>query len=271
MKIKTAALAVLAALVSTPVLAVDEYRIEQTVDASAVSPAGASVDIIGIKAGMHAADALSILNEQHGQEGIDRFHMRIGTRQVQSQEFDVYYTGGSVLKKGSIDVYLTSPAAGSTVFAASRSINFKVEDGLPSVSAITDQLTQKYGKPTASEKRDHRPAELYWYFGDKGTCTEKYGVCTTLYNGGPSGGAGGVLGSYMVEKTADYEAATKLGADVVVVASVRTAHGYPDGVSTLTVSFVDLNLRAKSARADYDLLMKKQAEFDKKTVALPKL
>ncbi|MDW9481947.1 hypothetical protein GOB57_25180 [Sinorhizobium meliloti] len=274
MNVKAALVLAFASLAASPALAIDNYTIPETVDQSAVSVVDRPVDIIGIEAGMSASDALAILAKDYGGEDkIERFHMKIGTRQVQSQQFDTYYTGGSVLKQGMAEVYLVSPAAGNRVFAARRIVNFKVEEGLPGVDAIKAQLIEKYGKPSLVNPHPYAKEHeaFFWYLGGKGECTDQYGVCTTPYDGGPSGGAGGVLGSYDVAKTEDYEQALAYGADVVVAATMRSAYGYPDGVQTLTVSFVDLKLRAKSARADYDLVFKKQAEFDGKAVAMPKL
>jgi hypothetical protein len=269
MNLKAALVLAFATLASSPALAIDEYTITETVGEAAVSAVDRPVDIIGIKAGMSASDALAILAKDYGGEDrIDRFHMKVGTRQVQSQQFDSYYSGGELLKKGMAEVYLVSPAAGNKVFAARRIVNFKVEDGLPSVAAMKAQLTEKYGKPSVDDTV--KRGALFWYIGGKGEC-KGTDVCEWAYDGGPNGGAGGVLGSYDVSKTEDYERATTYGADIVVVANLRTAYGYPDGVQSLAVSFVDLNLRAKSARADYDLVFKKQAEFDGKAVAMPKL
>lgn len=271
MNIKAALVLAFASLSASPALATDEYTIPETVDASAVSVVDRPVDIIGIKSGMSANEALAILGKDYGGEDkIDRFHMRIGTRQVQSQQFDTYYTGGELLKKGIAEVYLVSPAAGNKVFAARRVVNFKVEDGLPSVGAIKAQLVEKYGEPSAEQKSNDSLTKMFWYLGGKGECNGT-DVCTWSYDGGPNGGAGGVLGSYDVSKTEAYEQAMTYGAEIVVVANLRTAYGYPDGIQTLSVSFVDLKLRAKSARADYDLVFKKQGEFDAKAVALPKL
>jgi hypothetical protein len=272
MNLKAVIVLALSTLAASSAFAIDQYTITETVDQSAVSVVDRPVDIIGIKAGMSASDALAILAKDYGGEDqIERFHMKIGTRQVQSQQFDTYYTGGSVLKEGMAEVYLVSPAAGNKVFAARRTVEFKIEDGLPTVAAMKAQLIEKYGKPSAEDKPNNSLSEMFWYLGGKGICTEKYGVCTTSYDGGSNGGAGGVLGSYDIAKTEDYEKATTYGADIVVVATISTAYGYPDGVKSLSVSFVDLNLRAKSARADYDLVFKKQAEFDGKAVAIPKL
>ncbi|MCS4088785.1 hypothetical protein [Rhizobium sp. BK176] len=272
MFVKAAILSAFAAFAATSAFAIDNYTIPETIDQSAVSIVDRPVDIIGIKPGMTASDALAILAKDYGgEDNIDRFHMKIGTRQVQSQQFDTFYTGGDILKAGIAEVYLASPAAGNKVFAARRVVNLKVEDGLPTVAAMKAQLVEKYGKPSAEEKSNDRLTKMFWYLGDKGVCTEKYDACTTSYDGGSSGGAGGVLGSYDVSKTEDYEKAATFGSDIVVVAEIITAYGYPDGVNELTVSFVDLKLRAKSARADYDLVFKKQAEFDSKAVAAPKL
>jgi hypothetical protein len=259
---------------ATSAYAVDSYTIEDTVGQAAVSKSAQQVDIISIRSGMAAADALSILGKDYGGEDkIDRFNMKIGTRQVQSQQFDVYYEGGDILKAGKAEVYLTSPVSGNRVFAANRIVNFKVENGLPTVDAIKAQLIQKYGPPSVVNPEPFKKGNeaMFWYLGGKGECTEKYEICTTAYDGGPSGGAGGVHGGYNISKTADYERAAKFGADVVVSARIQTAYGYPDGVRSLQVTFVDLNLRARSARADFDLLMRKQAEFDAKSVAMPKL
>lgn len=272
MNVKAALVLAFATLAGSPAFAVDNYTIPETIDQSAVSVVDRPVDIIGIKPGMSASDALAILAKDYGGEDkIDRFHMKIGTRQVQSQQFDTLYKGGEILKKGIAEVYLTSPAAGNKVFAARRVVNFKVEDGLPTVAAMKAQLVEKYGNPSAEDKPNKSSIQMFWYLGGKGVCTEKYDVCTTSYDGGSSGGAGGVLGSYDVSKTEDYEKATTYGADIVIVAELSTAYGYPDGVKDLEVSFVDLKLRAKSARADYDLVFKKQAEFDAKAVSMPKL
>jgi hypothetical protein len=271
MNFKAALVLALATFAATPALSVDSYIIPETIDQSAVSVVDRSVDIIGIKPGMSAPDAMAILAKDYGgEEKIDRFHMKIGTRQVQSQQFDTFYTGGDILKKGMAEVYLVSPAAGNKVFAARRVVKFKVEEGLPTVSAMKEQLVAKYGKPSAEDKANNSLTKMFWYLGNKGECNGN-DVCTWSYDGGPSGGAGGVLGAYDISMTEAYERSTTYGSDIVIVADLRTAYGYPDGIQSLSVSFVDLNLRAKAARADYDLVLKKQAEFDSKAVAMPKL
>lgn len=267
MNVKAALILAVATLGAHSAHAVDKYTITETVPASAVSTVDGVADVIGIKSGMSAEDAKAILADEYGKDNIDVFRMALGTRQVQSQEFEVFYEA----KNG--QVYLTSPIAGSKVFAAKRGVGFKVEDGLPTVAAIKNQLIEKYGKPTLEKSgtvnRDLH--EMFWYLGGTGKCEDQNAECSWLYNGGPSGGGGGVLGAYNIEKTEDYEKALNYGPHIVVAASFRTAYGYPDGVNSLGVSFVDLRLRAASARADYDLLMQKQADFDKKSVALPKL
>ena len=150
MNVKAALVLAFATLVASPALAVDNYTIPETIDQSAVSAVDRPVDIIGIKPGMSASDALAILAKDYGgEDNIDRFHMKIGTRQVQSQQFDTFYKGGEILKKGIAEVYLASPAAGNKVFAARRVVNLKVEDGLPTVAAMKAQLVEKYGKPSA--------------------------------------------------------------------------------------------------------------------------
>ena len=274
MNIKAALVLAIAAFASSPAMAIDSYTITETVDQAAVSAVDRPFDIIGIKPGMSASDALAILAKDYGGEDqINRFNMKLGTRQVQSQQFDVFYEAGDLLKAGNMEVYLTSPISGNRVFAANRNVKFKVEEGLPGVDAIKEQLVGKYGKPSlvVPSQFGGNNFEMFWYLGGKGECAEKYGVCTTAYDGGPSGGAGGVMGGYDIANTEKYETAAKLGADIVISAAARTAHGYPDGVQALQVTFVDLKLRALSARADYDLVFKKQAEFDAKAVATPKL
>jgi len=259
---------------SAPALAIDTYTITETVPADAVSEAGGVADIIGIKPGMPADEALSIIADNYGgADKVDRFRLKIGTAQVQSQGFDLYYKAGSALGDGLVHAYLTSPVAGNKVFAAYRSVEFHVEDGLPKFEALTEQLVAKYGKPHVVHNFswDKGGPRYSWYLGGSGQCPPEEGVCHDIYNGGSSGGPGGVMGAYDIAKVGDYEKSASLGTGVVIVAAMREHSRYPGSASSLSVSFVDLRLRAAAARADYDLIVAEQAKFDAKKVSLPKL
>lgn len=261
---KAALISAFISLAATSAMA-ENYEITETVDRSAVSKVDRPVDILGITPGMPMQDANAILEKEFG--GADRvmaYDLRIGsvTGELQSQRFRSFLEAENGLRTDLGDIHLTSPISGNRVYAFFRKTEFRVQDGLPKIAALKAKLIEKYGEPSRVSGR-----KMFWYLGGNGKCDGPK-LCNELHNGS---GGGGELGYYDLSQTVAYEKARATGTEVVLVAEISPRGNIPDGAQTLAVSFVDLNLLAKSARADTDLAASKQAEFDKTGANVPKL
>ncbi len=260
---KTALVSAFVALATTSSMAAN-YEITEAVDQSAVSKVDRPVDILGIAPGMPFMDANAILEKEFGADRIAGYTGQVGTQELKSQRFNSFYDAENGMRTDQIYLYMTSPISGNRVFAAHRSLRFRVEDGLPKFPVVKEQLFSKYGKPTRTDG-----SKMYWYLGAEGKCVGVK-VCKVLYTGGVHGEE---IGTYNpVGQIDNYERERAAGSAIVIVADISTRRDIPDGVHQLDVSFVDINLLATSARADYDLAMKKQAEFNSGGgAAMPKL
>jgi hypothetical protein len=260
---KAALLSAFVALAATSATAAN-YEITETVDQSAVSQVDRPVDIIGVVPGMPFKDANAVLVKEYGSDRIMGYTSQVATQELQSQRFDSFYDAENGMRTDQLYIFMTSPISGNRVFAAHRRLEFRVQDGLPKLPVVKDQLIAKYGQPSRTEA-----GFMYWYLGGDGKC-EGSNVCKMLYTNVSDGQD---IGTYnpvgLIKK---YELAQASGSSVVIVAAISTRRDIADGVQQLDVSFVDLNLLATSARADYDLAMKKQAEFNAGGgAAVPKL
>jgi hypothetical protein len=261
---KAALISAFIALAATSARA-ENYEISEAVDQSAVSKVDHPVDILGVTPGMPMEEANAILEKEFG--GADHvmgYDLRIGppTGQLQSQRFRSFLEAENGLRTDLGQIHLTSPISGNRVYAFYRRTEFRVQDGLPKIAAARAKLIEKYGQPTRTQGN-----AMAWYLGGSGKCDNSK-LCNDLHNGG---GGADELGYYNLALTEVYEKAAATGTKIVIVANLSSRRDIPDGVQTLEVSFVDLNLLAKSARADADLAASKQAEFDKTGAAVPKL
>jgi hypothetical protein len=261
---KTALMSAFIAFVASSAQA-ENYQIIESVEQSAVSSVGRPVDILGITPGMPEPDASAILGKEFG--GADRvmvYQMRVSsvTQELQSQRFTSFVEAENGLRTDLGQIHLTSPISGNRVYAFYRRTQFRLQDGLPKINAVKAKLVEKYGEPTRTQGN-----VMAWYLGGSGKC-EGSKLCFDLHDGG---GQGGELGYYDLSQTATYEKALASGTKIVIIAKLETRRDIPDGIQALHVSFVDLNLLAKSARADVDLAAQKQAEFNKTGASVPKL
>ncbi|MCV9964887.1 hypothetical protein OIU34_23625 [Pararhizobium sp. BT-229] len=267
MKIASFALAAVLGLVSTAYARDDGFDIPKTVDLPMPHFDGRDIDIVGVKPGQPGDEAVSILKARFPKEDISFHNTDIGTDQVHSQTFNTFYTvGGDISEK--MQLFLSSPSAGSQVIGAMRDKYFPKADGQPTMDTIMTELTKKYGKPDRDIIQGNSPwRTVSWYIGGDGKCAKQWFCEWPYYDHNYSHHAAEYNPAYLKE----YEKDMEVGTDYVVTAEIRPEDPDMSRVSSLTVSFVDLKRRGLSAREDFNLVMSKQAEFDKKPVAAPEL
>jgi hypothetical protein len=267
LKIACFALATLFGVATTTYARDGGFDIPKTVDLPVPHFDGRDIDIVGVKPGQLGDDAVSILKERFPKEDISFQNTDIGTDQVHSQTFNTFYTvGGDFSEK--MQLFLSSPSAGSQVIGAMRDKSFRKADGQPTMDTVVTELTAKYGKPDRDVVQGNSPwRTVSWYIGGDGKCVKQWFCEWPYYDHNYSRNSAAYNPAYLKE----YEKDMEVGAEYVVTAVIKPEDRGMTHVSSLTVSFVDLKRRGLSAREDFNLVMSKQAEFDKKPVAVPEL
>ncbi|MCS4089708.1 hypothetical protein [Rhizobium sp. BK176] len=282
MSLKSIVLAsALAVIGATSAMAIDDFQIPQAITIPAYAFAD-KVDIIGLKPGMKADEALRILKERKPEIYID--NSQFGNRVVRSVEFPSRYSSWE-RENEEINVLMVSPSSGNEVFSVSRSLEFWRDEKRPDYETTVKALTDKYGKPSAEEVIPPTPGDinhrgrsttLMWYFGGEGKCDLKKfdgmmsnlsDLCTKVtHQTGPS--VTNVM--YSPAKLESYQKTATAGSDVILVAKVYN-HDDDNRVFGMSVSFVDLKRRALTAEEDLKLVKAEQAKFDSVKNPAPEL
>jgi hypothetical protein len=271
----------LAAVCATAATAGEDFPVPQTLTIPAYDFAN-TVDIIGLKPGMKADEALRILKERKPEVYVET--SQFGNRTVRSAEYPSRYSSWE-RENEEINVLMVSPSTGNEVFSVSRRLEFWSDEKQPDYETTLKALTDKYGKPSAVndvlpdpkyENHKGRSTTLMWYFGGAGKCdltqfdsivAKVSTVCTeTTHQTGPS--VSNVV--YSPAKLENYQKTAGAGSDLVLVANVFNHEGN-QRVFGMTVSFVDLKRRALAAEEDVKLVNAEQAKFDSVKVAAPEL
>jgi hypothetical protein len=267
MKFACIALVALLGIASTSYARTDGFEIPKTVDLPMPSFEGRTIDIVGIKPGQPEQEAFEVLKARFPNERIDYRWTDYGTDQVHSQNFNTSYTvGGDFSEK--MEFFLSSPSAGSQVIGAMREKYFRKSDGQPKMDVVYAELVKKYGEPSRDVVQGNSPRRtISWYVGGDGKC-EKLWLCEWPYYDHNYSKKSAEFNPNRIET---YVKEMEVGADYVITAVLNPEDRDMVYVSSLTVSFVDLKRRGLSAKADYDLVMAKQDQFEQKPVAAPEL
>jgi hypothetical protein len=284
MFLKRLALASLIASSFVPAFAAEPFALPQVETIPPYSVEGRSIDIFGFKPGMSATDALALFKEKKPGEEISVETSNVGTRNVSSVEFPSRY---SMWKRENeeINVFMDSPSVGNEVFAVSRSLEFWRDEKQPDFEATLKAFVDKYGKPSAINdvppdprytNHQRHTTTYMWYIGGRGVCelkqldsiSRKYSdVCTEVsHKTGPD--VNGAV--YSPSRAETYAKTATAGTDLVLVATVYNLDGGPRAFG-VTVSFIDLKRRDRSAVADIKAIQAEQAKFDSVKVAAPEL
>lgn len=254
-----------AALVSTSAIAA-EMEIVKKHDVS-ISAAASMIEIQGVRPGMPADEAWAIFSKAYPSDAPDtqKVSIQVRTSEVESQSFDISYDNDPGINKDSLQILLASPSVGGGVFAVHRDIYYPAEQGRPQISAVMEQLEQKYGKPSRVEKsRWDKGVHLFWYVGGSGKCKEDAGICGAVHK--PTS-----INGYDPASFSDYVREMGYGPEVIVAARVAET---PDGDAkafSLDLSFLDIRRRGMSAESDTDQVMAAQKALTEKPAALPAL
>jgi hypothetical protein len=276
--------ALAAILVAGSAAATDDFAVPQTVNLPAYDFKGRTVDIVGIKPGMKAEEAMAVLKERFPGEKIGGMTSSIGNRTVSSGSYDSLYHMWK-REKEEVNVYMTSPSSGNAVFHASRALDFWNAEDQPDFEKTIAAFVAKYGEPSKREEvlpdpkyvnKTSKTVTLMWYLGGNGKCeltqfdniTGKLSdICnTTMHKTGPS------VKDYIYNpaRAEVYAKTAKAGSDLVLVAKMSN-HDGSERISRMTVSFTDLKRRALTAEADIALINAEQAKFDSVKVGAPDL
>jgi hypothetical protein len=150
------------------------------------------------------------------------------------------------------------------VYGVHREIYYPADKGRPQISAVMEQLAQKYGKPSKVEKSQwDNSTSLFWYVGGTGYCASG-DICSNVYS--PT--------SRQAYDPANFQAYIEdlnRGPEVVIAAYVKETSDKDGKAFSLDVSFVDLKRRGLSAQSDTDQIMAAQKALSEKPANLPEL
>jgi hypothetical protein len=257
-------IALAAALVSTSAMGAD-MEIVKKIDVPQ-SPFSDKVDIQGIKVGMPAAEAWEIFLKNYPTDApeIKKLGITVQTREVSSQPLEVVYDSDPSLNEDGLQIFISSPSVESRVYGAHREIYYPADKGRPQISAVMEQLQQKYGKPSKVEKSQwDGSTSLFWYIGGTGNCPSG-GVCSNVYS--PTSRE-----AYNPANFPAYIEDLNRGPEIVIAAYVKENPDKDGKAFSLNVSFVDLKRRGLSAQSDTDQIMAAQKALTEKPATLPEL
>lgn len=253
-----------AALVSTGALAAD-MEIVKKIDVPQ-SEFADKVEIQGIKVGMPAAEAWEVFLKNYPTDApeIKKLSISVQTREVSSQPLEVVYDSDPSLNEDGLQIFISSPSVESRVYGARREIYYPAEKGRPQISAVMQQLEQKYGKPSKVEKSQwDGSTSLFWYVGGTGACPSG-DICNKVYS--PTSRE-----AYDPANFPRYIEEMSRGPEIVIGAYVKETSDKDGKAFSLDVSFLDLKRRGLSAQSDTDQIMAAQKALNEKPAALPEL
>ncbi|NTF17818.1 hypothetical protein G6L37_05345 [Agrobacterium rubi] len=235
----------------------DRVKIElaNSVDVASKAREYEKYDILGIRPGMPLSDARDIIDAELGGVAMKLGHS-VARGEITSQPYDrelLFYS-----ENGFGSVFGASPSAGNVVLSANRSIEFKNDNGYPSIDDVRALLVAKYGEPSWV-KADWSGTTLAWYVGGSGKC-ESRSVCTET--------ATTLLSTLSIDTDDGW---TANAPDLIIVAAIDGKYPSRTQAGKLRVSFSEQALRSKSEAADRKALADAQAEFDKLPGKLPQL
>jgi hypothetical protein len=257
-------LAFAAALVATSAMAAD-MEIVKKIDVPQ-SQFADKVEIQGIKVGMPAAEAWEIFLKNYPTDApeIKKLSINVQTREVSSQPFEVVYDSDPSLNEDGLQIFISSPSVEARVYGARREIYYPADKGRPQITAVIEQLEQKYGKPSRVNKSQwDGSTSLFWYVGGTGTCAE-VGVCSNVYS--PT-----AREAYDPANFPGFIEDIGRGPEIVIAAYVKETNDKDGKAFSLNVSFVDLKRRGLSAQSDTEQVMAAQKALTEKPAALPEL